>query len=378
MIKATFSRGVTAKMMRQSLRAAFTLVELLVVIAIIGLLIGLVIPAVQAVRESARKLQCQNNLKQIGIAIHNYESAHHRFPPAMIWHGRGEPHGGGLLPIGALDRVAMGISPQSEPDRLGANWLVLLLPLMEQANLFNRLKHNLPIDDEINRWLVAVEQPTFKCPSDGYNSQPFERAQLVGISGHTYARGNYALNMGINPYCFNFSDDCPDGFESDSKDLLNRVSKVWGSGVGGFNVSLQVSQFPEGLSNIVAVDEVRAGVSEIDPRGVWALGMAGASITGAHPGGPNSASEGDGITSCEQLGTEYGHSRLTRIGMPCKSALVPANYSATARSQHGGMVNVLRLDGSVESIADSVETDVWLKLHSRNSAQAERIARNYP
>ncbi|MBX3420926.1 MAG: DUF1559 domain-containing protein [Pirellulaceae bacterium] len=361
--------------MRTVGRLGFTLVELLVVMAIIGLLVALLIPAVQAVREAARKMQCQNNLKQIGLALRNYESAHKRLPPSMVWHGKGEPNGGGLLPIGVLDRVATGISPQSEPDRLGFNWLIMLLPHMEQSNVYDKLDSRLAIDDPVNRPIAAIEQPTLKCPSDGNNGQPLERAQLVGITGHTYARGNYGMNMGINPYCFTFDGSCPDGFKADSPDLQNKASRVWGSGVGGFNTSFALSEFPEGLSNIIAVDEVRAGISPIDSRGVWALGMAGSSITGAHPTGPNFVERGDGITACGMLILMVSQAALRKMRMPCETSPIPGNYSATARSQHSGIVNALRLDGSVESIGNNVERLVWLKLHSRDSALAERIAK---
>jgi prepilin-type N-terminal cleavage/methylation domain-containing protein len=323
-------------MRKRKTPTGFTLIELLVVIGIIGLLVALLLPAVQAAREAARRAQCQNNLKQLGLALLNYESSYQRLPQSMVWHGRGEPHGGGLLPIGCLDRVATGVSPQTEPDRLGMNWLIMLLPNMEQSALFESYRRDLPLDDPINRAIARVEQPMLKCPSDGNNSQPYERALLVGVSGHTYARGNYAMNMGINPYCFRFTGNCPDGFEADSDDLLNGVSKIWGSGVGGFNVSFKLSQFPEGLSNIIAVDEVRAGLTPIDSRGVWSLGFAGASITGAHPGGPNSDEIGDGITGCGMLLITVGQAELRRLRMPCETAAVPGNYSATARSQHSG------------------------------------------
>lgn len=356
------------------IKNAFTLVELLVGIAIIGLLIGLLLPAVQAVREAARKSQCLNNLKQLGLAVHAYESTHQALPAAMIWHGKGEPHGAGLLPIGVLDRVATGISPQSEPDRLGANWIIALLPHLEQSPLYDRFDMRLAVDDPKNRSLCATNLPIMRCPSDGNSEQLHERAMLVNVPGHTYARGNYGLNMGINPYCFTFEGSCPEGFQADHKDLLNKASKVWGSGVAGFNTAFKLSHFPEGLSNIVAVDEIRAGVSSIDSRGVWALGMAGSSITAAYHGGPNVRDLGDGITACGMLILTISQAELKRQGMPCETAPLPANYSAAARSQHSGIVHVMRLDGSCEAIPDQVDRLVWLKLHCKDNALAEKIA----
>ncbi|HAC92286.1 MAG TPA: prepilin-type cleavage/methylation domain-containing protein [Planctomycetaceae bacterium] len=361
--------------MRKAGRLGFTLVELLMVIAIIGLLIGLLLPAVQAVREAARKSQCLNNLKQLGLALHGYESAYRQLPASMIWHGKGEPHGAGLLPIGVLDRVASGISPQAEPDRLGVNWIIALLPYLEQAPLYDRFDMQLAVDDPKNRPLCATNLPTMRCPSDGYSDQLHERAMLVNVPGHTYARGNYALNMGINPHCFTFEGSCPEGFQTDHPDLLNKASKVWGSGVAGFNSSFRLSNFPEGLSNIAAVDEIRAGVASIDSRGVWALGMAGASITAAHPSGPNYQEYGDGITACGILILTLSQAELKRLKMPCETGgPLSANYSATARSQHSGLVHVMRLDGSCEAVTDQVDRVVWLKLHSKDSALAEKIA----
>lgn len=354
-------------------KKAFTLAELLVVISIIGLLVGLLIPAVQMARESARRMQCQNNLKQLGIALHNFESAYRKLPPAMTWKGRGEPYGGGLFPIGTFDRVAMGISPGTEPDRLQTNWVCSLLPYMELSSLHDSLRKDLPIDDVSNRDLRNVNLPAMRCPSDSFNGLPYERALLSGVSGHTYARGNYAFNMGINRPCFAFRPNCPDGYSSDTNDLERTESKVWGSGIGGFNVSFGFQDFPEGLSNMVALDEIRAGISPLDPRGTWAIGMVGASITAAHQGGPNENKSGDGIVSCGMLILTLSESAMKQMRMPCVTSAIPANFAATARSQHSGLVNVLNLDGSVHTIPDSVDRKTWLGLHSRDSSLVERL-----
>lgn len=170
----------------------------------------------------------------------------------MHWNGKGEPNGGGILCIGSFDRVAMGVSPNDGPDPLRANWVVMLLPFMQRTALSESIQPHLPIDDAANRRLRMVELATMKCPSDGFNSVHYERAELAGTMGHTYARGNYAYNMGPNTPCFTFQPNCESGFHSDTKDLLGTASRIWGSGIGGFNVSMRYSDFPSGLSNQAA------------------------------------------------------------------------------------------------------------------------------
>jgi len=343
----------------------FTLVELLVVIAIIGVLVALLLPAVQAAREASRRVQCQNNFKQLGIALHNYHAAHRALPPAMIWKGRGEPLGLGQLPIGTIDRVSLGISPSSEPSRLHANWVMLLLPHLEQTAIYDAFDFDLPVDHPSQADARTANLPTMRCASDGNSESPYDRTLLAGEPGQWYSRGNYGLNVGVNRPCFTFQDDCPTGFSSDTEDLINTSTKVWGSGVAGINVSFGFERFTGGLSNLIAVDELRAGIDPIDPRGTWALGFVGASLTALHAAGPNEATSGlDAINSCTQLWLTYSKPELERRGMPCSSGSVPSNFGATARSQHPGLVNALRLDGSVESIDDAIDRELWVRLHS--------------
>lgn len=353
--------------MSQHTSRGFTLIELLVVISIIGVLVALLLPAVQQAREAARRLHCQNNLKQIGLALHSYQSAHLVLPPASVWSGKGEPYGAGLLPLGTFDRVALGISPGTEPDRLHANWAILLLPFLEQTGLYAAFDLNVPVDDLSNRSARTTSLSVMKCPTDGQNELFYERALLAGATGHLYARGNYGFNMGPNRGCFTFMPSCPDGFQTGTDDLINTNATLWGSGVGGFNVSFGFDKIPNGLSNMVAIDEIRAGIDPIDPRGTWALGMVGGSLTAVHPHGPNEGGGSDGITSCTMLTLKYSSIELVRLGMPCRDAPIPANFSATARSQHSGIVNVLKLDGSVDSVSNNISKEIWIRLHSRDS-----------
>ncbi len=346
------------------IRLGFTIVELLVSIAIIGTLVALLLPAVQFAREAARRTSCKNNLKQVGIALHNYHGTHHKLPPGNIWSGRGEPLGGGILPIGTFDRVAMGISPGTEPDRLHANWVILLLPFMEQYSLYDQFDLNLPVDATVNLPACKTEFPTFKCPSDSFNMIPYERALQSGTNGHIYARGNYGLSIGPDQTCLQFMPMCPDGYYTDTDDLLKTNGTLWGSGVAGFNVSFDFGDFPKGLSGIIAVDELRAGIDPVDPRGTWALGFIGGSILASHQFGPNPKAA-DGIISCSFLKLKLSNNVLTRYGMPCSLIPVLANFRSNSRSLHPGIVNTLRLDGSVHSVSENIDVELWTRLHSR-------------
>lgn len=129
-------------------RRGFTLIELLVVIAIIAVLIALLLPAVQQAREAARKLQCKNNMKQIGLALHNYHDSHGLFPP------------------GYVDRNG---NPNSTPDNdlgPGWGWTSHLLPHMDQAVVYNKINFNLGIENSNNTTVSKVKFPVFQCPSD--------------------------------------------------------------------------------------------------------------------------------------------------------------------------------------------------------------------
>ena len=123
---------------------AFTLVELLVVIAIIGVLVGLLLPAVQAAREAARRMQCSNNLKQIGLALHNYHDSRKTFPPGYISN---------------LDTAGNETGP-------GWGWTSMTLPHLEQAPLFERINFSLAIENPVNSLVRVQSIPTLLCPSD--------------------------------------------------------------------------------------------------------------------------------------------------------------------------------------------------------------------
>lgn len=140
-------------------RYGFTLVELLVVIAIIGILVGLLLPAVQAAREAARRMQCSNNVRQIGLALHNYESAYRRFPSGWIAN-----------------------TPVGEP---GWGWAVGVMPFMEQNNIYQQIDLRSEIIAPQNQPMLQVVVPTFICPSDPTGAI-FQIAENEGDHDHDH------------------------------------------------------------------------------------------------------------------------------------------------------------------------------------------------
>lgn len=153
----------------------FTLVELLVVITIIGILIALLLPAVQAAREAARRVQCSNNLKQIGLAMHNYHLAHECFPPGKLWE-------------------SSYISWASAHHR--TNWGISLLPYLEQENLYDKYVHEADNTDPVNAPVREAYVPVYVCASDTNGGRGLE-VPAWGIANDRQAQFHYGSYRGM-------------------------------------------------------------------------------------------------------------------------------------------------------------------------------------
>lgn len=382
-------------------RRGFSLIELLVVLTIIGVLLSLLLPAVMKARGSARRLVCQNNLKQICLALSNYESSFSKLPPSAIWGGEpGEQLQGGKWAVGILDRVAMGLAPDTEEPRMMANWALMILPYVEADNLYNLYDFSKPVSDPANEQVRSTSVPVYQCPSDPFNTpeNQFDRLLLANSEGNKYARGNFAINMGSNRGCFKHPEGAPtewpvgnrdnatgeDCYFVDGQRIFEDNTQLWGGGAAGVNKSFKISDIQSGTSNFVVIDEIRAGVSPIDIRGSWALGFIGASVTARHGKvgdqedgfGPNNLSDdSDDIYGCSKIHESISPDRvaskawLREAGMPCYSSSNflenEVNFQQTARSAHVGGVNVGFMDGGVKFISNNINPDIWSAYHDR-------------
>ncbi len=291
---------------------AFTLVELLVVIAIIGILIALLLPAVQAAREAARRMQCTNNLKQISLAMLNYESTHRTFPLGL-----------NMAPTGSSGLYA------------GHTAFALLLPFIEQTTAFAAYDFNVRVYNQPQNGLALSQQVNaYVCPSDS-------AAGRKCFETFYWARSNYAVCFGSN--------------------TMKTPSDWTTDGAFQANVGRKMGDFVDGTSKTAASSEVLAGFDDDftddhkqDVRGLWALFTAGSSLY-MHRDTPNT-SVGDA--------TYYGPGTIDCVdapGMPCDNTAGTdfAAHHVAARSRHPGGVNVTFIDGHVDFYVDSVDWDVW-------------------
>ena len=302
----------------------FTLVELLVVITIIGILIALLLPAVQAAREAARRMQCSNNLKQIGVAMHNFATQN------------------GTLPPGMLSPVRFFGTPASGGYYQWPYFLHALLPYLDAQNCYDALRG--PKFDLVNPWdnVAAwnaagannMAMSTLQCPSDtvsGFGTM---------VSGLRLAKTNYL------------------GFFSGFNDLnAYNSSNPKQRAVFRFGKGTSFADIKDGTSNTMAVAEYLKGTNESDARGYFYTQRAGCQTLFVTLG-PNSRAADNFIGYSPYFCPTDNSRNDPSANLPCTQGADDSNY-ASPRSRHPGGVNVVFCDGSVHFIQDGINSTTW-------------------
>jgi prepilin-type processing-associated H-X9-DG protein len=316
------------------------LVELLVVIAIIGVLIALLLPAIQAAREAARRSQCANNLRQLGLALQNYESALKVFPPSLAI----DLNGGEWGEWG----------PQAR-----------LLPYLEQNSLVDLIDFSQPYSTPKNVSAIAFRVPIYVCPCEERDEPSFPH----GPNEPQYPI-NYAANMGTWL-------------------VYDPVAQAGGDGMFFPNAKLSMKQVTDGSTNTIAFSEVK-GFQPI-------LNSGGSPPTAIPTAASQVANFGGNDFSAEDGHTEWVEGRVHQDGFTATfspNAFVPysdagitydvdytseeegesdteATYAAvTSRSYHSGnIVNVAKMDGSVESVHGDIAQEIWQALATRDGGE---------
>ncbi len=304
---------------------AFTLVELLVVIAIIGMLVGLLLPAVQQAREAARKMQCQNNQKQIGLALHNYQTGMKYFPAAWI------------------AKEGKEICPFGEP---GWGWGAQILPFMDQQNLQQLCNLEVPVDDPINKTARETFLSIFSCPSDPPELKAF-RLDESGVEhdhdhdheGHSHSASmhtrDHSHGQGSGTEYFATASYAASIGTTELHEAREGV-QFKGNGAFYHNSQLGPAAFKDGLSNTIFVGE-RA--FEKEHYTTW---------VGTPPGGEcfPALIVGSFAEGFNNSGEEHGFS-----------------------SQHSGGANFLFGDGSVHFLSQGTSPEAIGAMATRNGQE---------
>jgi len=303
-----------------SRRRGFTLVELLVVIAIIGILVAILIPAVQAAREAARRATCLNNLKQIGLAVHNFSNTHRTLPPPKVL-GRG----GGLVSAGMMDQYR----------QLGTTF-VLLLPYLEEGSLYATYDIEKDVTDPVNRQVTSRSLPAYTCPT-----MDLSRAMPVEACGEFLGPGSYLISTRVKYGAFSKLDG----------PFVNPPVAA------GSRYRCDFQRIEDGSSHTLLIGETDFGFDSY----IW---DSGCDQDGSPRWGDHAWADGYWFNA-------WGHTGEGRtFNFNDNSARWDSAFTATFRSDHPAGVQFVLVDGSAQMLTTGIERSVLFALITRAGGEA--------
>ena len=346
-------------------KGGFTLVELLVVIAIIGILVGLLLPAVQAAREAARRMQCSNNVKQIALAMHNYESAYKKFPAGNT----------GWFPVNLLPTpVSRGYRNNRDQGNGWYNgmwsWSAFVLPFIEGQNIYNLIdfKERPFTHERCDTWFneYGPDPGNSQTPAPGgfvVNQQASQSAPATfgcpstPLLGRREYHKDYAMNTGMGRYPLNRADAVAQAFQGTRQSSCCGERSIVASGIGFKNYYCRMGDITDGTSNTLLILEQSSMIPNFDtPTNpfLWvnhnSQGLAQALNNNRnYPPNPDPFNE------------FFTHRPGWGLAGRC------------SWSFHIGGVVVGMSDGSVQFISDSIALPPWRRLHSRDDGQTVNV-----
>ncbi len=300
-------------------KRGFTLIELLVVIAIIAILIALLLPAVQQAREAARRSQCKNNLKQIGLALHNYHDSSRSFPP------------GGVTPGGCCGTQSY------------ITWAISILPQLDQSPLFKQYSSNLVNENSANQPVVTQFLPAYICPSD-IDTDKLQKPASGPGSGLTYAPGSYRAVSGMTN-----TDSWYDNSNTNSAVLAGR-GVLHHVGTNGASVE-KMKDILDGSSNTIIVGEYHT-ISTPNRRTFWAYTYTSFNQSTVCP-------------ACGSRTLLPDYTQCTNIGGTGGSNACKRGWG----SVHTGIIHYLLADGSVRAISTNINLNTLGALASMHGGE---------